>query len=68
MSIQPPTTDREESITRCPWCGKVNPQIRRTPLVSENLLESATIYSCYTCKKIITIQQMEAHTHARPNA
>jgi DNA-directed RNA polymerase subunit RPC12/RpoP len=56
--VESPITFLDDNMTRCPYCGKVNPEIRRTPAFGKD--DTVTvIYSCAACKKIINLEHIE---------
>lgn len=66
--VEPIPIDARE--TRCPYCAKVNPQIRRVPaftdLVGGNV--GAVIFSCAHCKRILSLQQVTLGPEPDPKA
>jgi predicted RNA-binding Zn-ribbon protein involved in translation (DUF1610 family) len=65
----PPFMNFEDHTTKCPHCGKVNPEIRRVPAFSGPRGEVlAVIFSCASCKKIISMQQITTEAPAPPKA
>jgi DNA-directed RNA polymerase subunit RPC12/RpoP len=50
-----PQLVEQDTSTKCPYCGKVNPEIRR--IVSFVSTRGVTvIYSCAHCKRIINLE------------